>query len=485
MNITEMWQRIARNGLEVAICAATTALLGWDVQAAGKPRPPKPNIIFILSDDLGYGDLGCYGQKRIQTPNLDRMAAEGMRFNQFYAGSTVCAPSRCALLTGKHIGRASVRGNVEALVGDDEPTLGNVLRRAGYRTIHIGKWGIGHPPPLDDPSRKGFDYSFGYLSMWHAHNSWPDFLYRNGELVPLQNGVRHPATHYQPGQEAVTGVATNKVEFAQDVFTADALRQIAESRQPFFLFLNYTAPHANNEAPGFGAPGIEVPDLGIYAEKSWPDAEKRKAALITRMDSDIGRILAELKELAIDDKTLVMFTSDNGPHKEGGVNPEFFASSGPLKGTKRDLYEGGIRVPLIVRWPGKVKAGSWSDFVGAFWDVLPTLAVLGQTRIPNGLDGISFVPTLVGRKQPRHAFLYWEFHEGSSKQAVRMGEWKAVRLRPSAPIELYNLETDLGETDNVADQHPEIVKRAATIMREVRTNEDRWPLRDEVASIPF
>jgi arylsulfatase A-like enzyme len=439
----------------------------------------KPNIIYILADDLGYGDLGCYGQEKIKTPNLDQMAAEGIRFTQHYAGSTVCAPSRCALMTGKHGGHCTVRGNVEVLMKQDEMTLGKLIKQAGYSTGCIGKWGIGHPPPPDDPKNNGFDYFFGYLSMWHAHNYYPEFLWRDGKKIPLKNIVKRPEKHYQKDQENLTGLAIKKVDYSSDLFTQDALSFIEKQQNPFFLFLCYTIPHVNNEAVWFNGQGMEVPDYGIYKDKDWIEPEKAKAAMITRMDRDIGMIFQKLKDFGIDDNTLGIFTSDNGPHKEGGIVPEFFDSNGKLRGIKRDLYEGGVRVPMIARWSGKIKAGSVSDHVSAFWDVLPTFADLANIETPQGIDGISFLPTLLGNnsKQKKHEFLYWEFHEGGSSQAIRMGDWKAVRLAPSKPIELYNLKDDVREQNNVAEQYPEIVAKAKKILTGVRTDEDIWPLK--------
>ncbi|MHC4495739.1 MAG: arylsulfatase, partial [Planctomycetota bacterium] len=438
----------------------------------------KPSIIYILADDLGYGDLGCYGQKRIKTPNLDRMAAEGMRFTQHYAGSTVCAPSRCSLMTGKHTGHCTVRGNVDVLMKSDEVTIAKMLKQAGYSTACIGKWGIGHPHQPDDPHNNGFDHFFGYLSMWHAHNYYPDFLWKDGEKVLLRNVVRHPEKHYKKDQEQLVGLASQKVDYSHDLFSEAALEFIEEQNGPFFLFIPYTIPHANNEAGQFGDHGMEVPDYGIYADKDWPEPEKGKAAMISRLDRDIGRILTKLKKLGIDKDTLVMFSSDNGPHKEGGIKPDFFNSNGPLRGIKRDLYEGGIRVPTIARWPGKIEAGSRSDHISAFWDVLPTFAELAGAQEPKSIDGISFVPALLGKPQQKHEYLYWEFHEGSSKQAVRMGDWKAVRRAPSMPIELYNLKSDIGEENNVAGAHADIIAKAKAIMDSVRTDADMWPLKD-------
>lgn len=438
----------------------------------------RPNIIFVLADDLGYADLGCYGQQRIRTPNLDRMATEGMRFTQHYAGDTVCAPSRCSFMTGRHTGHATVRGNVDVLLKPDEVTIGKVLRWARYSTACIGKWGIGHPPPADDPARNGFDHFFGYLSMWHAHNYYPDFLWRNGEKVSLRNVVQHPRQHYKEGQETLVGLASVKLDYSHDLFTAEAMEFIGEQENPFFLFLSYTIPHANNEATQFGSHGLEVPDYDPYAHEDWPEPEKGKAAMISRLDRDIGRILDCLKEQGIDRDTLVIFTSDNGPHKEGGIDPDFFNSSGPLRGIKRDLYEGGIRVPMIARWPGRIEPGAVCGHISAFWDMLPTFAELAGAEIPAEIDGISMVPALLGKDQPQHEYLYWEFHEGSSKQAIRMGRWKAVRLAPSRPIELYDLETDLGEQRDIADRHPEVIAAMKDILGRVRTEERRWPLND-------
>ncbi len=440
--------------------------------------PSRPNIIYVLADDLGYGDLGCYGQRRIQTPKLDKMAREGMRFTQHYAGDTVCAPSRCSFMMGRHTGHCTVRGNVDVLMKPDEVTVGTVLKQAGYSTACIGKWGIGHPPPPDDPARHGFDHFFGYLSMWHAHNYYPDFLWRNAEKVPLRNVVEHPAQHYKEGQRTLVGLASEKVDYSHDLFTTEALRFLGARKNPFFLFLSYTIPHANNEARQFGSHGLEVPDYGPYGNEDWPEPEKGKAAMITRLDRDMGRLFSELKKQGIDENTLVIFSSDNGPHKEGGVDPDFFDSNGPLRGIKRDLYEGGIRVPMLARWPGRIEPGAVCDHVSAFWDMLPTFAELADAEVPKDIDGLSIVPALLGKDQPEHQYLYWEFHEGSSKQAIRMGKWKAIRLAPSRAIELYDLETDIGEQHNIADRHPGVAARAREILSQARTDEQRWPLNE-------
>jgi arylsulfatase A-like enzyme len=438
-------------------------------EAAG---PGKPNIIFILADDLGYGDLGCYGQETIQTPNLDRMAAEGMIFTDFYAGSTVCAPSRCCLMTGVHTGHAWIRGNDRVPLRPTDVTVAELLKQAGYTTGIVGKWGLGEPETTGIPNQKGFDHWFGYLNQLHAHNYYPDYLWRNEEKVPLANEVR-PVN--PPG-----GVATKRVQYSPDLFTADALEFVTENQHgPFFLYLAYTLPHANNEA---GRNGMEVPSYEPYGDKRWPAPQKGHAAMITRMDRDIGRLLALLKSLGLDEKTLVLFSSDNGPHKEGGADPDFFDSNGPLRGTKRDMYEGGIRVPLIARWPGRIAPGSGTGHVAAFWDFLPTCCELAGVTPPADIDGLSFLPTLLDRPdlQQKHLYLYWEFHEQGKKQAVRMGRWKGIRLNvakdPDGPIELYDLDADPGEEQDVAVEHPDIVRRLAELMKTARTSSAHWPL---------
>ncbi len=429
----------------------------------------KPNIIFILADDLGYGDLGCYGQQMIRTPHLDRMAAEGLRFTQCYAGSTVCAPSRCALMLGRHTGHCFVRGNDRVPLRPTDVTVAEVLKTAGYTTALIGKWGLGEPETTGHPLQQGFDDFFGYTDQVHAHNYYPEFLWRNTNRVALRNEVA------PEWQGKLPGVAVRRAEYSHDLFVADALRFVEENRdKPFFLYLALTIPHANNEA---GKEGMEVPELGEFAEKDWPAPEKGKAAMIARMDRDIGTLLAKLKQLGIDERTVVFFTSDNGPHREGGVDPAFFRSSGELRGIKRDLYEGGIRVPMIARWPAKITPGV-SDQVWTFWDFLPTAAELAGAAVPEDLDGISVVPTLLGRPgQKQHEFLYWEFHERGTQQAVRMGDWKAVRLSPDAPLQLYQLSKDLAEQNNIASDHPQVVAKIEAYLKTARTESEHWPLR--------
>jgi len=421
----------------------------------------RPHIILILADDLGYGDLGSYGQKKIQTPHLDRLAAEGMRFTQCYAGTTVCAPSRAALITGLHTGHARVRGNAAVPLGTNETTVASVLKRAGYQTACIGKWGLGLEKSGATPTDRGFDEFFGYLSQTHAHDYYPTSLWRASlpQDEPLQ-----PAN-----PEAVRG------RYSHDLFTMAATNFIRVAHyQPFFLYLAYTIPHANNELK---EKGMQVPSDEPYTREKWPQPEKNKAAMITRLDRDVGLIMAQLKALKIESNTVIFFTSDNGPHKEGGVNPDFFNSAGPWRGLKRDLTEGGLRVPMIVRWPGHVPAAAVSDQVWAFWDFLPTAAALARTNAPPNLDGISFLPTLLGQKQTnQHEFLYWEFHEKGSRQAVRMGDWKAIRSTVGEPLELYHLKTDFRETNNLAAAQPEIVRKIEAYLQTARTPSERWPL---------
>ena len=439
---------------------ASTAVAGAALYAQSSAS--RPNIIFIMADDLGYGDLSCYGQKTIQTPNIDRLATEGVRFTQVYAGSTVCAPSRCTLMTGKHQGHAIVRGNrdPEVALRAEDTTVAEVLKRAGYTTALYGKWGIGGPVTSGRPNLKGFDDFFGYLSQWHAHTFYPEHLWEN-EIECFIRG----------------NLGRQQGEYSHDLFTDRALKFLDRKHdKPFFLYLPYTIPHTNNELGRATGDGMEVPDYGSYAEKDWPNPEKGFAAMIERLDRDVGRIIDKLRERGIDGNTIVFFTSDNGPHREGGHDPDFFQSRGPLRGIKRDLYEGGIRVPTLARWPGTIKPGRVSDQVWAFWDVLPTLAELGGAAAPRDTDGISMVPALLGKTQKQHEYLYWEFHERGFRQAIRMGDWKGIRLAKGAEIELYDLAKDLGEENNIAGKHPDIVRKIEQLMKTARTESKEFPL---------
>jgi len=440
---------------------AAGAAAGWAAGASLGPsatravaRPArKPNIIFILADDLGYGDLGCYGQKRLKTPNLDRLAAEGVRFTQHYAGSTVCAPSRFTLMTGYHIGHAPTVGQGQCLEAD-RVTVAKLLKTAGYATACIGKWGLGDHDTTGAAWKQGFDLFFGYLHQGHAHNYWPTFLWKNGKKVPLPNVV--------PNENAQgMGVASVKEQYSHDLFTEAALAFVDGHRDhPFFLYLPYTIPHANNQA---GARGMEVPDQGPFKGTDWPEQEKNFAAMVHRMDRDIGRIIDRLKAHGLGRNTLVLFSSDNGPHKEGGHNPDFFDSNGPLRGIKRDLYEGGIRVPTIAWWPGRIAPGRTTDHISIFYDFLPTACEAAGIAPPKAVDGISYLPALLGKPQREHEYLYWKFAERGGKMAVRAGRWKAVWLnigkKAGERCELYDLQADLGETADVAARHPDVVAR--------------------------
>ncbi len=445
----------------------------------------QPNIIFILADDLGYGDLGSYGQKIIKTPRLDRMAAEGIRFTQHYAGSTVCAPSRAVLMTGKHMGNVSVRGNSSGdsfqVLKDEDVTVAEVLKEAGYTTGLIGKWGLGDftAPGLPGlPHKQGFDYFFGYLNQVHAHNFYPAFLWRNTSRIGLPNEVKMASDERVYGGFA-GGVATKKEVYSHDLFIEESLQWIRENKNgPFFLYLALTIPHANNQATRVNRDGAEVPDYGPYADKDWPNPDKGQAAMITRMDTGIGQILDQLKLLDIDENTLVIFSSDNGPHDESNHNLERFNPSGPLQGTKRALYEGGIRVPTLAWWPGTAPAGKVSDHISYFGDFMATATELAGAEKPSGLNSISMVPTLKGdtNSQVEHEYLYWEFYERGGRRAVRQGDWKAVRTQWHAPIELYDLSKDIGEQNDIADKHPEIVEKMEAIMEEAHS-ESEWSSR--------
>ena len=450
-----------------------------------KQAQESPNVILILVDDMGYGDLSFYGQKTLSTPTIDQMATEGMHFTNMYTGSTVCAPSRASLLTGKHTGHTNVRGNLPAqLLSDNEMTIAKVFKNAGYVTGGIGKWGIGHPPPLDDPQRKGFDYFYGYLNMWHAHNFYPEFLYENGVKIPLKNKTtlidgKNPWAESPEG----TGVAEVREEYVHNLFDEKAIDFLEENKNnKFFLYMAYNVPHANNEAGPFNGDGMEVPDYYEFAEKDWPQPEKGFASMIRNIDNSVGLLMNKIKELGLDENTMIIFASDNGPHQEGNHTMEFFNSNREYRGMKRDFYDGGIKTPFIVRWPGTIKEGSSSDQTFAFWDFLPTFADLVNQVRPEETDGISFLPTLMGEKQEEeHEYLYWEFFELGGRQAILKDDWKAIRLNvrageENAIFELYNLQNDPEETTNVASQHPDLVKEFEALFISAREEFDVTPL---------
>ncbi len=392
-----------------------------------------------------------------------------------------CAPSRCVLMTGLHGGHARVRGlDPPYLPGlyleDSDVTVAEVLKDTGYSTGMIGKWGLGvikanwKDAEQGLPWRQGFDYFFGYLTHGHAHNYYPDFLWRNEAKEPLANVL-------SPNPEYKGLVAEKKVEYAHDLLAKDSLKFVREHKdKSFFLYLAFTIPHANDQA---GDKGMEVPDYGEYANQDWPDPEKGYAAMVTRMDGDIGRLLALLKELHIDENTLVIFSSDNGPHREGGCDPKFFDSAGPLRGIKGALYEGGIRVPTIARWPSHVLAGKVSESPVYFADVMPTLAAIGGGKMPPGIDGVDFSPTLAGRDQPELSdrFLYWEYDKnGLQTQAARWRKWKGVKAPHTKPLELFDLSTDIGEVHDVAAAHPDLVAKFNQYIHTARTDSPDWPI---------
>lgn len=441
--------------LAFLVSLVLAATLAWGAR-------PGPNIVLILADDLGWGDLSCYGQQTLKTPNIDRLAAEGMGFTDFYAGSTVCAPSRCSLLTGRHMGHATVRGNrnPEVPLRPDDVTFGEVLKTAGYATGVFGKWGVGGPVTLGRPNLQGFDDFLGYLSQWHAHSYYPEHLWDNewerfiGDNRSGQRGTYAP---FLISERAMTWLEANK-------------------EKPFLLFLPYTYPHTNNELGRATGDGMEVPDYGQYNDEDWPNPEKGQARMIELLDQEVGKVLAKLKELGVDNNTVVFFSSDNGPHAEGGHKADFFDSNGPLRGTKRDLYEGGIRVPMIARWPGRIEAGRVSDEPFAFWDFVPTFADLAGVPWPADIDGISMKNELLGQEQTPHEYLYWEFHERGFDQAVRMGNWKGVKRGLNGQVELYELSDDIGEEKDIAGQHAEVVRRIEGIMLEARTDSKDFPV---------
>ncbi|MCU0914531.1 MAG: arylsulfatase [Planctomycetes bacterium] len=461
--------------LSIAILSIAYGASGVVVRGAERP----PNLIFILADDLGYGDLGCYGQKLIQTPRLDRMAGEGLRFSQFYAGATVCAPSRCVLMTGRHLGHCQVRGNASGDVlvqslRDEDVTVAEVLKSTGYATSLVGKWGLGEIDHPGHPLRQGFGSFFGYLNQVHAHNYWPEFLWRDRDQVPLSNVVQLAP---RPSGDFRGGWATKRVEYSQDLFLKEALTWLEAHRNgPFFLYLALTLPHANNEATAARGNGAEVPDYGVYADQDWPDPDKGHAAMITYLDRDIGRLLDRLQEMGLAEKTLVLFASDNGPHNESGHDPLRFNPAGPLRGMKRDLYEGGIRAPLIAWWPKTIRPGQVSDHVGYFGDLMATACDLAGAAVPPDTDSISFLPTVLGRpgQQKNHEYLYWEFYERGSAQAVRWGNWKAVR-KPmlTGPIELYDVVRDPGEKYDLS-RRTDIVNKMRALMSQAHVEHPNW-----------
>jgi arylsulfatase A len=439
--------------------------------------PEKPNIVYILADDLGYGDLGSYGQKMFETPNLDRMAAEGMRFLQHYSGSTVCAPSRSCLMTGMHTGHTYIRGNREWQpegqwpIADSVLTVAEILQDAGYITGAFGKWGLGFVGTEGDPNKQGFDEFFGYNCQRIAHNYYPFYLWHNDRKIILEGNRDTLEQEYAPGL-----IHTKALEFIEK-----------HKDESFFLYYPSVIPHAELKVPEEYLSkyrGKYLPEKTYQGTDSGPnykmggygsqdETHAAFAGMVDYLDNTVGEVLDKLVELGLEKKTIVFFSSDNGPHLEGGADPKYFDSNGIFKGFKRDLYEGGIRVPLLVWWPEKVKAGQVSDHIGAFWDMMPTFTDLAGLKAPDNIDGISMVPAIMQKgKQEEHDYLYWEFHERNGRVAVLKGPWKGVKYQinanPNQPLELYNLEDDPGEENNVADDYPEIVQELNLILTEAR-----------------
>lgn len=450
----------------------------------------KPNIIYIYADDLGYGELGCYGQKKIRTPNLDKLAKEGIRFTQHYTSTPVCAPARCMLMTGRHGGHSYIRGNYElggfkdSLEGGQMPlpegtfTIGHLLQQAGYATGAIGKWGMGMAYSTGDPNKQGFQYFYGYLDQKQAHNHYPTHLWENGRWDTLKNTF---ITVHQPLPPGETDTAAfNKFkgkEYALDKMGEKALSFIRQHKSgPFFLYLPFTSPHLSLQAPDAAVKEYigqfeETPYRGEngYASTLYPRATY--AAMITYLDKQVGLIMSLLKELGLDDNTIVMFSSDNGAtFKIGGASTDYFNSNGGLRGRKQDLYEGGIREPFIARWPGKIPAGKTTNLISAQFDMMATLAAMAGVKAPAN-DGISMLPTMLGQdaQQQKRSYLYFEFPEKSGQVAVRMGQWKGVKSNLKAnrqsPWELYNLDRDPNETTDVAARHPELTTQFEAIMK--------------------
>ena len=428
----------------------------------------QPNIVFIMADDLGFGHLGSYGQKKIKTPNLDILANQGLRFTQFYSGSTVCGPARSTLMTGYHTGHTSVRGNTGGIpLLDQDVTIAEILKSKGYKTGMFGKWGLGDFGTSGTPDKQGFDEYFGYLHQVHAHFYYSEYLWDNGEKMFLdgnQDGNRNQYTH--------------------DLITDKALQFISESsKKPFFLYVGYTIPHTELLVPEdslneyLGDWDEPNPYVGHhYASQPYP--RSAFAGMVSRMDRDVGRIMDLLDELNLSNETIIFFTSDNGGQGFDGPDLEFFDGNGGLRGGKQDMYEGGIRVPLIVRWPGVIKEGSKSDHIWAFWDILPTVGDIVGASWPNEIDGLSMYPALLGAAAPKHEYLYWEYGgEGHLKQAVRMDDWKYVKHRDGTS-ELYNLKNDFSESDDLSKFHPEIIIIMENILTSARTPRRKYDRKD-------
>lgn len=468
--------RVVAIACVTAPCAIVGAALHVDDSSTGQDRP---NIIFILADDLGWRDLGCYGGTKIRTPSIDRLAADGIRFTQAYAGNAVCAPSRCCLMTGKHSGHAFIRNNRSVPpegqypIPADSVTIAKLLKGRGYATGAMGKWGLGPPGTDADPTRQGFDLFFGYNCQGHAHNFYPTYLWRNDQRIELE------------GNDAGR---TGK-QYSHDLMEAESLKFIRDHQShPFFLYVPFTIPHLALQVPEdslaeYVGKWDDPPYEGGKGYQPHPTPRAAYAAMVTRMDRSVGRIADLVRELRLDDRTIIMFSSDNGPTPldVGGSDSKFFESAGSLRGLKGSLYEGGISTPLIARWLGKIKSGSTTDLPTAFWDILPTLCEIAGADTPADTDGVSVVPTLTGRgEQKRHEFLYWEFAGYGGQQALRLGDWKGVRTnlnKGPSELELYDLAHDPNEQQNVAADHQGVVARIEQVMREQHAPSEVFPIK--------
>lgn len=434
----------------IAILALCQAL-----HAADPMSVRQPNIVFVLADDLARGDLGCYGQKLIRTPNLDRLASEGMRCTQAYSGTSVCAPSRASLMTGLHMGRCPIRSNRELQGTEGQMplpagtvTVAGILRSAGYATACVGKWGMGRFDSDGSPLKVGFDRFYGYMCQRQAHSYFPSYVYDDDRRTDVPRGT-----------------------YVQDLFQREALAFVRKNHQrPFFLFYAATLPHTK----------LEIDDLGPYAEMPWSPRQKTYAAMVSRLDRDVGQLLDVLRELGVDRDTLIIVAGDNGSSfaPDSDIGAHFDQAQG-LRGSKRSMYEGGLRQACLVRWPAMVAAGRTEDQPWAFWDFLPTAAELARTTLPDGFrsDGMSLLPLLRGERLPERECFYWELHEGGFRQAVRFGDWKAVRNSARAAVELYDLATDAGEQRNIASEHPQVVATAEKLLASSRVDDPAWPVR--------
>lgn len=436
-------------------------LLSGCAALSSSSPPPKMNIIYIMADDLGWGDLGCFGQEDVATPRLDRLASEGVRFTDHYAGNTVCRPSRLVLWTGQHTGHTAISSNAYYNFSGGETTVAELLSGAGYATGGCGKWAMGRQGTPGHPNLKGFDDWFGYLDQGDAHNYYPTHLWHNREKVALEGNVL-------TGKKKDHGlVAREKITYSHDVMVDWALDWIKNhADEPFLFHGHFTIPHANNEGGAATGDGMEVPTLGEYQERDWPAPEKGFAAMVTRLDRDVGRIVDLLKELKIADRTYLIFTSDNGPHQEGGHRHGFFNSNGPFRGFKRDLYDGGIRVPMIAWCPSVIPPGVVSEHISGFQDFMPTACEIAGIAAPEEIDGISYLPAMHGEpeEQEEHPYLYWRFKE---IEALRGGAWKALRKSSTSPLELYHIGVDLGEEQDLSGDHPDLVQRFEAWFEEI------------------